>query len=155
MQPTNSVQADTPEPPQPVPMNPIVRAAFISLGALLVGIGVLGIFLPLLPTTVFFLGAAACFGKSSPAAYRWLTTNRWFGSYLRNYREEHGMTLISKALSIASLWIGIVAAALWIRPPLLLDGLLLVIAVGVTWHLLALATLRRSRETSPASEAGR
>lgn len=155
MQPTKSVEADPPRAPELAAMNPLVRSALIALGALLVGIGVLGIFLPLLPTTVFFLGAAACFGKSSPTAYRWLTTNRWFGSYLRNYREERGMTLISKAVSIATLWIGIVATALWLRPPMLIDGLLLVIAAGVTWHLLALATLRRIRETSQAGEARR
>jgi uncharacterized membrane protein YbaN (DUF454 family) len=66
----------------------LTRLALRAAGGLLVGLGVLGIFLPLLPTTVFLLGAAACFGKSSPGAYNWLTTNRLFGRYLREYREE-------------------------------------------------------------------
>ncbi len=62
----------------------LVRWFFIVVGSLLVGIGVLGIFLPLLPSTVFFLMAAGCYGKSSPSAYHWLTTNRFFGRHLKD-----------------------------------------------------------------------
>jgi uncharacterized membrane protein YbaN (DUF454 family) len=119
------------------------RVLLLAAGSLFVGIGVLGIFLPLLPTTVFFLIAAACYGKSSPGAYRWLTTNRWFGRYLREYREEHGATAATKVLSIASLWGGMGVSAWYLEPPVWVDGILVVIAVGVTAHLLMLRTIRR------------
>jgi uncharacterized membrane protein YbaN (DUF454 family) len=120
----------------------LVRWFFIALGSLLVGIGVLGIFLPLLPSTVFFLMAAGCYGKSSPGAYRWLTTNRFFGRHLKDYKEERGATLGAKAMSIGSLWIGIglteyFVDQLWIRLAL---GL---IAIAVTVHLVRLRTIRR------------
>ena len=120
----------------------LVRWFYIGLGSLLVGVGVVGIFLPLLPSTVFFLMAAGCYGKSSPAAYGWLTTNRWFGKELREYREEKGATVRSKVLSIATLWLGIGLSVYlignpWVQLPLL------VIALGVSVHLLRLNTVRR------------
>ena len=120
----------------------LVRWFFMGLGSVLVAIGILGVFLPLLPSTVFFLMAAACYGKSSPAAYRWLTTNRWFGRHLKDYREEKGATLTAKIFSIGSLWLGIglseyVIDNLWLRLALVL------VAGGVTAHLLMLKTIRR------------
>ena len=130
----------------PLPGRPsrhrLLRWLYISLGSLLVAIGVIGIVLPLLPSTIFFLLAAGCFGRSSPSAYRWLTKNRWFGKELREYREERGATVASKALSIGTLWLGIGLSAYlidstWVRV------LLVVIASGVTVHLLRLHTIRR------------
>lgn len=119
----------------------IARWLYISAGSLLVAIGVVGIFVPLLPTTIFFILAAACYGKSSPGAYRWLHTNRYFGKYLRNYRERHGATVGTKVTSIGSLWFGIGAAAFFIHTPWI-ALILLAIAVGVSIHLLTLTTIR-------------
>jgi uncharacterized membrane protein YbaN (DUF454 family) len=120
------------------------RAALLSAGSLSVGVGVIGMFVPLLPSTVFFLLAAGCFARSSPRAYRWLTTNRLFGRRLRDYREHKGATVGTKVTSLATLWCGMGAAA-WFAPAEPWSGLaLLAIAAGVTWHLLTLETLRRS-----------
>lgn len=129
--------------PQAQSQNRLVRAFLVAAGTVLVGIGILGIFLPLLPTTVFFLMAAACYGKSSPGAYRWLTTNRWFGRYLRDYREEHGATLGTKLFSLGSLWLGIGISGYFLRDNYWVDGILLVVAVAVSIHLLMLNTIRR------------
>jgi len=122
--------------------NVLVRGALMAAGGLLVVIGVAGIFLPLVPTTVPLLLAAACFGKSSPAAYRWLTTNRWFGRYLRDYHERRGATLGAKVAAIVLLWAGMGLSAFLLQPPWWVDLMLAVIAVGVTWHLVAIKTLR-------------
>ncbi len=120
----------------------LVRWTFFAAGSLLVGIGVLGIFLPLLPSTVFFLLAAGCYGKSSPSAYAWLTTNRWFGRHLRDYREEKGATAGTKVMSIASLWVGIGVSEYFIDN-LWVQVVLVVVAVAVTAHLVMLKTIRR------------
>jgi uncharacterized membrane protein YbaN (DUF454 family) len=120
----------------------VARWAYSGAGFFLVGVGFLGIFLPLLPTTVFLLGAAACFARASPTAHRWLTTNRLFGTYLRNYRERRGATPRAKAISIVTLWAGLAASAYLIGPMLAVDVALGLIGLAVTWHLLRLRTIR-------------
>ena len=120
----------------------VARYSYIAAGSILVGVGILGIFLPLLPTTIFFLLAAACYSRSSPGAHRWLTTNRYFGSYLRNYQEHRGATVGTKVTSLVTLWLGIGVADYFLALPLWGDLLLLGIAVGVSTHLLRLKTIR-------------
>lgn len=118
------------------------RPLLIAAGVLLVAIGTIGLFVPLLPTTIFLILAAGCFGKSSPGAYRWLTTNRLFGPMLRDYHEGRGATLKTKVFSIAFLWAGL-AVAIWFVPNLWVDAVLVAIGAGVTVHLVRLRTVRR------------
>jgi uncharacterized membrane protein YbaN (DUF454 family) len=124
--------------------NPLVRWVLIIGGIILVGIGVLGMFLPLLPTTIFFILAAWCFARSSEKFYKWLHYNKYFGKYLRTYREGGGMTLASKVISLSILWIGIAVSAVWGTENLYVRILLLAIAVGVSWHLLAIKTAKHA-----------
>ena len=77
-----------------------MRWLLLALGGLSVAIGVVGIFVPLLPSFEFFLLAAICFGRSSPAAYRWLTTNRVFGQRFSDYREHCGATIATKLVTL-------------------------------------------------------
>lgn len=121
----------------------VTRALLIAAGSLFVALAVLGIFLPLLPTTPFLLVAAACYGRSSPGAYRWLTTNRWFGSYLREYREERGITARNKAVSITAIWLGIGLSA-YLLSNLFVTVPMVLVACAVTVYLLRMRTLRRS-----------
>lgn len=121
------------------------------LGFLSVGLALVGIFLPLLPTTPFLLLAAFFFARSSDRFYAWLHTNRWFGEYLRNYREGRGIPLREKVITISLLWIVIgLSAALavsswWVR------GVLVAIAVAVTVHLLRTKTYRPGAEAAGSS----
>ncbi|HMS66463.1 MAG TPA: YbaN family protein [Ignavibacteria bacterium] len=122
--------------------NPLLRWILIISGVLLVGIGILGMFLPILPTTVFFLLAAWCFARSSEKFYKWLHENRLFGKYLSNYSRGNGMTLKSKAFSLSVLWLGIGYSSIFATSLLYVRILLLLIAVAVTWHILAIKTFR-------------
>jgi uncharacterized membrane protein YbaN (DUF454 family) len=106
-----------------------------------VGIGTIGVFVPLLPTTPFLLLAAACFIRSSDRLYAWLIHHRWFGSYIRNYREHHAITLRAKVVTLSLLWGVIGYSALFVARAWWLRSLLGVVAVGVTIHLLQLKTL--------------
>src|SRR5688572_16373006 len=124
-----------------------VRPLLIAAGVVLVAVGAVGIFVPLLPTTIFLLLAAACFGKSSPGAYRWLTTNRWFGPILRDYHEDRGATLRTKMMSIVTLWLGL-ALAIWLIGNPWVDLALVVVGAAVSAHLVRLRTVRRG--TKPA-----
>jgi hypothetical protein len=120
----------------------VLRILLVAAGGLFVAIGVVGIFVPLLPTTIFLLIAAACFGRSSPGAHRWLMNNRWFGRYLNNYAERRGATPATKVASLLLLWFGIGAAIYLFYTPLWLVIVLLGIAIAVSAHLLLLDTLR-------------
>lgn len=120
--------------------NPVIRWVLITAGVLLVAIGIVGVFLPLLPTTVFFLLAAWCFARSSEKFYRWLHNNKLFGKYISDYRAGRGMTIKSKVISISVLWAGILASGLFLTENLYVRILLVFIAVGVTWHLAAIKT---------------
>jgi uncharacterized membrane protein YbaN (DUF454 family) len=125
--------------------NKLYKWALISLGTLSVGVGILGIFLPLLPTTVFFLIAAWAYSKSSKRFYNWLITNKYFGQYIKNYREKKGIPLKIKIRSIILLWLTILISVfllnnLWVRI------LLIIIAISVSIHIWLLKTYREESE---------
>lgn len=126
------------------PTRSAARVLLAAAGGLLVAVGTVGIFVPLLPSTVFYLLAAGCFGRSSPAAYRWLTTNRFFGSRLRAYREERGATITTKVVSLVSLWGGLALAEWYAGWDVWLSAVLLAVGAGVSVHLLTLRTISRA-----------
>ncbi len=115
--------------------------ALTAIGILAVGLGVLGIFVPVLPTTPFVLLAAGCFMRSSPRLYHWLIHHRWFGAHIRHYREYHAVTLRVKVSALVMLWGVIGITVCWVVTQLWARALLGVVAVGVTIHLLYLRTL--------------
>lgn len=123
----------------------MLRSLLIVSGTVCVGLGMLGIFLPLLPTTPFLLLAAACYIRSSEKFYRWLIANRWFGRYIRNYREGRGVPLSTKVMAISLLWITIGYSAGFVVDILAVRILLILIAVGVTAHMVLLKTYRREK----------
>ena len=93
--------------------NRLIRVVLIITGTFFVGLGILGIFLPLLPTTPFLLLAAACYARSSKRFYNWLLNNKWFGNYIKNYRDGKGVPLKVMVLSISLLWITIIFSAVF------------------------------------------
>ena len=131
----------------------LFRALLVVCGTLSVALGVLGIFLPLLPTTVFLLLAAACYARSSERFYLKLINSPWLGSYIRNQREGRGMRKRDKVVTLALLWIGIGATIVWTADSWWLRLLLLAIAGGVTAHVAKLpiaAPLSPQTDTAPA-----
>jgi uncharacterized protein len=114
----------------------------MSLGILAMAVGLIGVVVPLLPTTPFLLLAAACFVRSSDTMYGWLTTNRLFGGFIRDYREQRGVTARAKITALALLWGVIGYTALTAVDAAWLRVLVAVVAVAVTIHLLRLKTIR-------------
>jgi uncharacterized membrane protein YbaN (DUF454 family) len=113
------------------------------VGILALGLGIAGIFLPLLPTTPFLLAAAACFVRSSERMYRWLMGHRWFGPLIRNYRHHRAITKRNKTVTLTLLWGTIGYTAFWVLQGWFLRALLLLIAAGVSIHVLRLRTLTK------------
>jgi uncharacterized membrane protein YbaN (DUF454 family) len=118
----------------------IRKALLIFAGTVFVALGVLGMFLPLVPTTVFLLLAAYCYSHSSERFHNWLLNNRFCGAYIRNYKDGKGISVKQKVSTIFFLWLSIafsvwiLAAGFWLN--LLMFG----IALGVSIHLIALKT---------------
>jgi uncharacterized membrane protein YbaN (DUF454 family) len=113
----------------------LFRLVLIVCGTLSVGLGVIGIFVPLMPTTVFLLLAAACYARSSERYYQRLVQHKWLGSYIRNSREGGGMSRRHKIFTLALLWIGIGTTAVFTVEAWWLRTLLAGIALAVTVHV--------------------
>jgi uncharacterized membrane protein YbaN (DUF454 family) len=118
----------------------IKRLFFFSLGAVLFAVGAIGAVIPVLPTTPFILASFLCFGKSSKRAEKWISNNRYFGSYIENYKTKQGVPLDVKLKSILFLWIGIIASLIIFSHQIYLFILLLIIGAAVTAHILLLKT---------------
>jgi uncharacterized membrane protein YbaN (DUF454 family) len=129
----------------------IIRAIWLIVGLICVGLGAVGMVLPILPTTPFLLAAAACFCKSSPKMYNWLLNNKWFGEYIRNYKEGRGLSLRTKMTSLIVLWITIGVSTVFLLNLLLPSQLVLplqivmaAVAIGVSIHILKLPTINKT-----------
>ena len=113
-----------------------IQILLITLGTFFVGVGIAGIFIPVLPTTLFLLISATLYAKSSKRFYDWLINNKIFGRYIKNYREGKGIPLKVKIITIILLWITIGCSAIFAIDILWVRILLVVIAVGVTIHII-------------------
>jgi uncharacterized membrane protein YbaN (DUF454 family) len=112
-----------------------LRVLLISLGVLFIGLASLGIFIPVLPTTPFLLLSAALFARSSDRFYRWLIGNRFFGKYIKDYREGKGVPIKVKMGAIIILWVTICLSIIFGVEILWVRIILVMVAVGVTIHI--------------------
>lgn len=122
----------------------LVRALWLIAGTISLVLGAIGIVLPVLPTTPFLLAAAACYYKSSSRMHKWLLNNRWFGEYIKNYKEGRGLTLKTKITAITLLWITIGFSAFFIIDILAVQLILFVIAIAVSTHIIRLPTFKKA-----------
>lgn len=124
-------------------LTPIQRFLWFVAGSISLGLGILGIPLPLLPTTPFLLLATYCYARSSERFYYWLLNHRIFGNHIRNYRDHRGTTYQVKVGAISLLWITISISAIFAVSLWWVRILLLVIAIGVTIHIASLNTITK------------
>jgi uncharacterized protein len=127
-----------------------IRALWFIAGMICLFLGVIGIVLPILPATPFLLAAAACFCKSSSRMYNWLLNNRWFGEYIKNYKEGRGLPLKTKITALTVLWLTIGFSAIFLLNRLLpphivipMQIVMVTVAVGVSIHILRLPTFKK------------
>ena len=72
-------------------------------GFIFLGLGALGVVLPLLPTTPFVLVSAACFARSSEKWHRWLLANETFGPMIRNWEDKRCISCRVKTIGILTM----------------------------------------------------
>jgi uncharacterized membrane protein YbaN (DUF454 family) len=111
------------------------RRFLIVAGTLSTGLGIIGVFVPILPTTPFLLLAAACYMRSSERFYRWLINSRIFGAYVRPYMEGRGIPVRIKIRTILLLWLTIGLSIAFGVQSTIIRILLICIAIGVTVHI--------------------
>ena len=118
----------------------VTKVLFIVLGSIFLGIGILGIILPLLPATPFLLLASACYVRGSDRLHNWLIGNKYLGSYIVNIRDRRGMPRRAKFITMIVLWASLLISMFRVEP-VILKALLAVVGVGVTILILKLKTL--------------
>ena len=111
-----------------------VRVLLFGLGSLSVALGVVGIFLPLLPTTPFLLLAAGCFVRSSDRFYSWLVSHPVLSKYILAYLDGSGIPRKAKYYTLLTMWLTMGVSAL-IVPLWQVQVLLLCTAVMVSTYI--------------------
>lgn len=123
-------------------IHPLKKMLLVMAGVLSLILGIIGIPVPVLPTTPFLLLSAFLFSRSSSRLYHWLIRHRYFGKYIRDYHEKRGVSLRVKIGALLMLWTAIIYSAFWAVELLWVRILLILIALGVTSHILCLRTLK-------------
>jgi len=123
---------------------PLKKSLLLIIGTLSMAVGILGIVVPILPTTPFLLLAAACYIRSSQKMYNWLLNNRFFGSYIKNYMQGKGIPLKIKVFTVILLWTAIGLSAWFTTQEVAIRVILILVAVGVTTHIVLIKTVEKA-----------
>lgn len=112
------------------------------LGLLSLGLGILGIFLPVLPTTPLLLLAAALFLRSSQPLYDWLMNHPKLGPYITNFMKYKAIPLRVKIISVSLVWITLLYCAIAVAEHWAFRAFFIVLAVAISAHILSFKTLK-------------
>jgi hypothetical protein len=134
-----------------VQMKKVKRIILLTAGVLALSAGIIGIFLPVLPTTPFLLLSSWCFLNSSEKLYRWLMTHPVLGYPIFLYQKKRAVPRKTKISALVLLWLGI-GISLFLIENRRIESLLFIILAGVTIHLLRLKTLNEPHNESFAEE---
>ena len=120
-----------------------MRIALTILGLMSLGLGILGIFLPVLPTTPLLLLAAALFLRSNERLYAWLMNHPRLGAYISAFMKHRAIPLRIKVLSLTTLWLTVLYCAIFVAEHWAFRLFFILIAVAVTIHILSYETLHK------------
>ena len=115
----------------------------IFIGSLSLFLGLLGIALPLLPTTPFLLLSATCYFHGSDKLYHWLMAHPTLCPYIHLFREEKAIPLRVKVVSVTMVWVTLLYCIFFVVNSLWIKLLLLFLAIAISWHILSYATRRQ------------
>lgn len=107
----------------------------LSLGFVTLALGIVGVFVPIMPTTPFVLVAAACFGVTNPKLHQYLLQNKYLGPYIENHQSKQGVAPIVKRNSLLFLWTSLLVSAIIVRSAVVL-AILLLVGIAVSVHIL-------------------
>ena len=120
-----------------------MKYLFAFLGTVSLVLGIMGICLPVLPTTPFLLLSAAMYMRSSQRLYDWLMSHKHLGAYIRNFREHKALPLRVKTVSVTMVWLTLLYCAIFVAEEWWMRVMFIAIAIGVTIHILSYRTLKK------------
>ena len=112
-----------------------MRILFNVVGSLAVVLAILGIFLPLLPTTPFLLLASACYLRGSTRMHQWLLNNPVFGKYLHDIQTGSGLALRTRLIALAVMWASL-GYSIYLVPLVAIKAILAIIGVLVSLYIM-------------------
>ncbi len=115
--------------------NPLVRALWLAFGLLSLGLGILGIFLPLLPTTALVILAAFCFARGSQRLHDWLTGHPRFGPPIEAWRRHGAISRGAKQLAVFTMLL-VLLVSLALKVPWSVLGIQAAVLVAVAVFIL-------------------
>lgn len=121
-------------------MNEVTRYVLIASGTICLVLGLVGIIVPLLPTTPLLLLAAYCYGKSSKHLYDWLIKNRLLGKYILQFQKDGGIPLRTKIVVVTILWISAIYTIFFVIPFLVGKVIMGLVVVSVSYYILSRKT---------------
>ncbi len=119
----------------------IKKYILIFIGSIALALGVIGIFIPVLPTTPFLLLSAFCYIRSSRRLYAWLVNHKVLGRYIYNYLEHKAISRKARITALLFMWLGM-SISIIIVSNIFIRLFLLIVGIGISIHLLKLKTLR-------------
>ena len=119
-----------------------MRLLLTILGLISLGLGILGAFLPVLPTTPLLLLAAALFLRGNTRLYEWLMNHPRLGTHIKNFMTYKAIPLRIKVVAITMLWLSLLYCAVFVAEYWAFRSLFILIAIAVTVHILSYKTLR-------------
>ena len=112
------------------------------LGLISLGLGILGAFLPVLPTTPLLLLAAFLFLRSNRRLYDWLMNHPKMGPYITNFIKHKAIPLRVKIIAVSTLWLTLLYCSVFVAEHWALRGFFILLAICITWHILSYKTLK-------------
>lgn len=118
------------------------QSVYVILGTMFLLLGALGLFLPVLPTTPFWLLTCWFYLRGSNRLYARVMRHPYFGRYMRGFLEEKAIPLHGKIVTVAVMWGSAFSSFLFLDAHWAIDLLILVVAIGVTWYVLSFPTAK-------------
>ena len=119
-----------------------MRILLTVLGLISLGLGILGIFLPVLPTTPLQLLAAWLFLRGNRGLYDWLMNHPKLGTYIRNFTVHKSIPLHVKIISVSLIWITLLNCAVFVAEHWAFRAFFVLLAIAITLHILSYKTMR-------------
>lgn len=127
-------------------MDKIKKTVFLFLGLILTLLGIIGIFIPVLPTTPLLLLASYCYVRSSEKLYLWLINHRIFGRYIRDYNKYRAVDKKSKTIAVILIWVSMmISMSLISKTPVRI--VLLITGLAVSYFISTIKTLTPELKT--------